>query len=174
VTITRTLRLLRHAKSAWDDASLGDFARPLAPRGERGGEAIRRHLAANSVAVELVLCSTATRARQTWDAVCAGVTGAPEVRFTDEIYGAPADRLLALLRESGGAASVLLIGHNPGIADLATGLVANPGSSAAERMYDKYPTAALATFTVDAPWERLSYGGATLTSFVRPRDLPPA
>jgi phosphohistidine phosphatase len=175
VAPTHALHLLRHAKSSWDDRSVRDHARPLAPRGQSAVVVMGRHLAERGIRVDLVLCSTAQRARETWDGVRPGVAGEPEVRFLDEIYEADPDSLLALLRgldETTGTA--LLVGHNPGIADLASGLIGNVESRAAERMYDKYPTAALASFAVPGPWGELGYGRANLDGFVRPRDLPPA
>jgi phosphohistidine phosphatase len=93
-----------------------------------------------------------------------------EVEFEEELYGASADRLLARLREvSEGTASVMLIGHNPGIEELA-GSLASGGAHLAE-MRAKYPTGALATLVLDGSWSDLGPGSAELRSFVKPRDL---
>ena len=158
----KTLRLLRHAKSAGkDDPRLTDHERPLAPRGERACEAMAGHLAGSEV--DLVLCSTARRAVDTWEGVRAGVT-AGDVRFEDELYTFDEDDLIERLGElSDSATSVLVVGHNPAIEELAEWLTGEG--------VEKYPTGALATLTLDGPWPELEEGCAELRSFVRPRDL---
>ena len=159
----RHLLLLRHAKSSWDDPSLADHDRPLAPRGRRAAKLMAAHLRRSGADVSLVLCSSARRALQTLELV------APpgEVRIEDELYGASADRLLArLVRVPDTHGAVLLIGHNPAMQELADGLA--PGGGLAEQ---KFPTGALATLAFGGSWRGLEWGCAELTEFVRPRDL---
>src|SRR5690348_13288349 len=116
--MARSLFVLRHAKSSWDDAALADHERPLAPRGRRAAERIAEHLSRTHVEPELVLCSTATRARQTLDLVRPAL-GSPKVSLEDELYGASAGGLGARLRRvPDDVESVLLVGHNPGLQDL--------------------------------------------------------
>jgi phosphohistidine phosphatase len=150
----RRLYLLRHAKSSWDDPGLADHDRPLAPRGRRAAKAIGRHLRDQGIEPELVLCSSAARARETLER--AGLSG----QIEEGLYGAGASALLARLhRVPGEVASVMLIGHNPGMQELAFRLGG---------LEDKFPTAALATFECSG-WRELER--AELVDYVKPRDL---
>jgi phosphohistidine phosphatase len=161
---TRQLFLLRHAKSSWDEPSLADHDRPLAPRGRKAAKRIGAHVRHEQIRVELVLCSSARRARETLDLV------APpgEVRLERELYGAMAAELLErLCRVPDDVEAVMLIGHEPAIRDLAVGLLAD-GSELTDR---KFPTAALATLTFTGPWSTLAADRAELAAFVRPREL---
>jgi phosphohistidine phosphatase len=158
------LLLLRHAKSSWDDPTLADHDRPLAPRGRTAARRIGKHLRREGVRVSLVLCSSARRARETLDLV--GPEGAIEIE--PELYGASAEQLLARLqRVSDEVDSVMLIGHNPGIGDLAAALAGRPDDLAV----GKFPTGALATLTAAGPWRALNPGCAELKALVRPREL---
>jgi phosphohistidine phosphatase len=168
----RRLILLRHAKSSWDDASLSDDERPLAPRGQRAVVLIREHLRATDAGVDLVLCSPATRTRETWDGIRAGLRSAPEVRFVREVYEATGNELLDVLHQVDQRyTSVLLIGHNPGMEELASGLVAGGKRKALARLAGGFPTAALATLSFDVAWADLDRHAARLESYLRPRDL---
>ncbi len=174
----RTLVLLRHAKSAWPDVA--DHDRPLARRGIRAAPVMGRWLRDAGLVPDLVLCSTARRARETWQFTRAGLAAtAPPVTFDGRIYDAAAIDLLALIREVPDAAgTLLLIGHNPGIGELALLLAApfgaGPGTAAPgdlERMRAKFPTAAVAVLRSAGTWPELAPGRARLTAFVAPRDL---
>ena len=168
----RTLVLLRHLKSSWDEAGLADHDRPLAPRGHRAGGRIRRHLEEAGIAPELVLCSSAVRAVETWESVRDGVPGSADVEVEDGLYGASSESLLARLNGVPGAVgAVLLIAHNPGIENLALGLAGSGDAERVERMDEKYPTGGLATLRFAAPWAELTWGGAELVEFVVPREL---
>ena len=170
-----TLHLLRHAKSSWDDPALADFDRPLAPRGVAAALRMGGHLREQGIVPALVLCSTGRRTRQTWDLVVPALIGTPVVEFRDDLYEAPPDRLLATLRETPAEMeAVLLLGHNPGLQDLARHLAGTESDRRAlKRLHRKFPTAALAGFEIDRAWAGLAEGGARLTSFVRPKDLKP-
>jgi len=162
-----TLYLLRHAKSSWDDPTLPDKERPLAPRGRRDAKLLAEHLRRERIAPELVLCSPAVRTRQTLQLV----RPPGRVAFLDALYGASCDELLELLRSvSDTIDSVMLIGHNPGLRELALELAS--GRSGLERLEAKFPTAALATLTIAAgPWGRAAPGDAVLTGYVVPKQL---
>jgi phosphohistidine phosphatase len=171
---SRQLILLRHAKSSWKDASLPDDERPLAPRGRRALVLVAQHLRASDITVDLVLCSPARRTRQTWDGLRAGLRAAPEVRFVRELYEATGSELLDVLnRVDRHFGAVLLIGHNPGIADLAGGLVSGGGAEPLKRLQLGFPTAALATLSSELDWADLGWQSARLEDFLRPRDLSP-
>jgi phosphohistidine phosphatase len=160
----RRLLLLRHAKSSWDDPTLIDHDRPLAPRGRRAAERMGEYLRDEQPPVSLVLCSSARRTRETLELV----SPEGEVRIEPRIYGASADELLACLQRLGDSAeTVLLIGHNPAIEDLAVALSAGEGGLS-ER---KYPTGAVAALRFSGPWGALEPGRAELVAFVTPREL---
>jgi phosphohistidine phosphatase len=167
--MTHRLLLLRHAKSSWDDPALPDRDRPLAERGRRAAEQMGAHLRASGLLPDLVLCSSARRTRETLDRLDLST---PDVRVDDGLYGADDDELLARARElSEGAGTVLVIGHNPGMHDLAIRLTGGQPGDEARRLHEKFPTAALAVFDVDGAWARLDDGAARLSALVVPRDL---
>ena len=164
------LYLLRHAKSSWKQGDLSDHDRPLARRGRRATTAIARHLREQGIVPELILCSTARRARETLERIEPVLAGRA-VRVESELYGASAGTLLERLHLVPDAVgSVMLIGHNPGLQRLALEL-AQPAPEMRE-LEAKYPTAGLAILAFDRPsWDELDRGTAELVAFVRPRDL---
>jgi phosphohistidine phosphatase len=177
----RKLVLLRHAKSAWPD--LPDHERPLAGRGRRDAPVMGRWLRAVGHVPDQVLCSTARRARETWQLAQPGLGAAPPVSFEDGVYEASAAQLLDLARDAPSKVKTLLIvGHAPGIPELALMLAgaappADGGAGGAvpqdavDRMRAKFPTAAIAVLELTGPWDQLAPGAARLTSFVTPRDV---
>jgi phosphohistidine phosphatase len=170
--VARTLYLLRHLKSSWDDASLPDQERPLAPRGRKAGKKLARHLRENGVAPELVLCSPAVRTRETFDAIRSAL-GKPETRLLPQLYAASDDELLAAVRGvEPELASVLLVGHNPGLHDLALALTGRGDEEARRRLREKLPTGALVTLSFRAgTWIELMPGSGELVGYVVPREL---
>jgi phosphohistidine phosphatase len=168
--MVRTLFLLRHAKSSWDEPLLGDHERPLTKRGRRATKVIARYLRSQGVTPELVLCSSARRTQETLERLTVGCTNDVEVHVERDLYLASAVDLLDRVRlVPAEVSSVLLIGHNPAIQELALTLARR--AAEVDPIRQKFPTAALATLSFDAPWEQLSPGGAELTAFVKPRDL---
>ncbi|MET4428203.1 MULTISPECIES: histidine phosphatase family protein [unclassified Mycolicibacterium] len=164
--MTRTLLLLRHSKSSYP-SGVADHDRPLAERGIReaplAGNWIREH----APTVDAVLCSTATRTRQTLDR--AGID-AP-VDYVDTIYDAAPGTLLGVINAVDPSVSTLLvIAHEPGVSALALGL-AGPGSDAEAvgEVASKYPTSAITMLTTNGPWSHLSLRGAALIAFHIPR-----
>ncbi len=163
----RTLYLLRHAKSSWDDPGIPDRERVLAPRGRKASKRIASHLDREGIRPELVLCSPARRTRETLDRI-GDALGTPKVVFDEQLYGADNDELLSRLREVPDRfGSVMLVGHNPGIADLLALLAADRSSLPGE-----VPTGALATLSVPVDdWAELAPRSARLDAFVVPREL---
>lgn len=130
-----------------------------------------RYLAAEGLAPDFVLCSTAQRAVETLDLVLTALASRPEISYLKTLYLAPPSRLLAVLRrQSPDHSRILLIAHNPGLHHLALALAGAGGSPAAASLAEKYPTAALARFRV-ADWASLGEAPVPLLAFVRPRDL---
>ena len=165
----RTLFLLRHAKSNWDDPGRSDHDRPLAPRGRRACELVADYLRRERITPTLVLCSSSRRTRETFERIASGFCGDVDVDILDGLYGATATDLLARLRDvPGRAKSVMLIGHNPAIQELALGLAAGDRQ---EALSGKFPTAALASLSFEGDWNTLSPGSAELIAFVKPREL---
>ncbi len=159
--------LLRHGKSTWDDPSRADHDRPLAPRGREASRRIAGWVAVHGVRPELVLCSTATRARATLDLIH-GALGSPPLELEEGLYHASAADLLTRLRAvPETVAHVLLVGHNPGLHDLLD-LLAAPGSHDVEA----FPTGALAILELDVgAWRDAGPGCASLTALALPRSL---
>nr|MDQ6918773.1 histidine phosphatase family protein [Candidatus Dormibacteraeota bacterium] len=162
-----TLHLLRHAKSDWDDKSLTDHERPLAPRGVKAAHQLARHLEDSPIVVDLVICSTARRTRETLELIRQAL-GDVSVKFDDDLYAASTDKLLARLhRVPAKVGAVMLIGHNPGMEELAW-LLLGPGRAPGD-----FPTAALASMTFAAAddWRSIREGAGKRIGFVTPKDL---
>jgi phosphohistidine phosphatase len=178
----RRLVLLRHAKSAWP-VGVPDHDRPLGPRGRRDAPAAGRWLRQADCAPDHVLCSTALRARQTWELAERELGTSPRVTFERGIYAASADGLLGLIRRlPPAAATVVVVGHDPAIPELALALTAgeasadssaagSPPVTALDRLREKFPTAAIAVLESEEPWSGLVAGQARLVTFVTPRDF---
>ncbi|MDA3644442.1 histidine phosphatase family protein [Saccharopolyspora indica] len=160
VEAQRELVLIRHAKSAWpDDAD--DFDRPLAERGRRDAPALGRWLRKHAAAIELVLCSPAARARQTWELAAREIPAEPVVKHDDRIYVASARELLAVVHEIPTTVmTAAVIGHNPGLEDLVSLLTGEPVV---------LKTAAIAVLRTQSPWSAIGESCATAAEFAKPR-----
>jgi phosphohistidine phosphatase len=158
---------MRHAKSDYP-ADATDHARPLAPRGIRESALAGEWIRANAPSVDAVLCSTATRTRET----LANTRIDAPVEFVDALYESSAGTVIDVINEVGpDVATLLVIGHEPTMSQLALGL-ADPQTSdgkAAEQISTKYPTSAIAVLRLDEPWESLALRSATLVAFHVPR-----
>lgn len=171
----RQLLLLRHAKSSWDDRDLPDHDRPLNPRGKQAAGAMRGAMANLGLCPDLVLVSTARRTRET-AAALEPWPETPLVELMDSLYLASAPALLAALQAVAETVrSVLLVGHNPGLHELAVKLVGTEAMTLANpdtrRLSEGYPSGALTEFSVPGPWGGLAEGGGRLVRFLSPRDL---
>ena len=169
------LLLLRHAKSSWDDPSLPDHDRLLSKRGRKAAAAMRDVMRSKRFQADLVLVSAARRTVDTFDALHLR-RKARRVDVQEALYLAHVPRMLELLHEVGESVrSVLLIGHNPGLQELAMSLCAGQpkpgGGTMARRLAKAFPTAALAAFDVSCPWTEIGEGSGTLTHLVVPRKL---
>lgn len=164
------LVLLRHARSDWPDVA--DHDRPLASRGRRDASVAGHWLGAHGYAPDTVVCSTARRARETWDLASAGLAeavpgAAPSVRYESRVYEATVLGLLMLIREFPEASrTVLIIGHNPGIAELAVGLTDPPPSPPSG-----FPTAALVVLGLPGSWADTAPARARLLDFASPATM---
>lgn len=170
----KRLHFLRHAKSSWDAPELEDFERPLADRGVRAGAVMAAALAGRGLRVDQVLVSPARRTRQTFDALHPLFDGVPVV-FEQRLYVFSAAKLLDRLRDLPDTlSSVLVIGHNPALHELAMALTERqePATTDLAALRDKFPTAAYALMScaVDR-WGDLAPGVGRLDAFLRPKDL---
>jgi phosphohistidine phosphatase len=162
----KTLYILRHAKAAQESRE-GDAERPLMKRGRRAAAAIGEYLAALEPPPRLVLCSTSARTRETLDEILPAFDREPQLLFEDALYLAGASRLLdRLQRLPEQTGSVLLIGHNPGLHQLAAALASEPGALA-----ESFPTAALAVLRITGRWSALRAHQAKLVDFKTPKSL---
>lgn len=167
--------LMRHAKSAWDDPKLSDHARPLNTRGRAAALAMRGVMRDLGLAPDVVLVSSARRTLQTlqalepWDET-------PLIEPSDALYLAGPSQIVAALQAVPETTrSVLVIGHNPGLHEVAM-LIAGPAAMGArdtmiQNLTEGYPTGALAEFSIPGPWSQIGEGAGRLIRFVAPRDL---
>lgn len=179
ISALRQLLLMRHAKSSWDDPTLSDHARPLNPRGRGAAAAMRRMMHDVGLAPDLVLVSSARRTLQTLEAL-EPWDDTPLVEPMDALYLAEPEQLLQVLHGVAETVrSVLVLGHNPGLHDLAL-LLAGPedgpagapsGGPERRRLAEGFPSGALAEFSVPGSWAALGNFDCRLVRFVTPRDL---
>jgi phosphohistidine phosphatase len=162
----RRLVLLRHAKSDWPE-DVADHDRPLAGRGRRDAPLVGRWLARSGFLPDVVVCSTARRARETWELASAELPQPPVPRLEPRVYEATVLGLLMLVRELPGEhRTVLIVGHNPGLAELAVGLATPPPQPPAS-----FPTAAVAVLSLAGDWSAAGPGEARLLAFAIPADM---
>jgi phosphohistidine phosphatase len=155
---TRTLVILRHAKAANPQES-ADFDRPLTARGHADAAAAGAWLSHRTYPPDLVLCSPARRARETWHGVALALTKAPEVRYDEKIYGGSALELLHLVSDvDANVGTVLLVGHNPSLSQLSTMLDPDGADPAGLR------TASSAVHTSEAKWNDWGLRAAPLSA----------
>ena len=169
--MARVVYLLRHAKSSWDDPSIDDIARPLAPRGEQAARDLAAHMEQEGIAPALVLCSPARRPQDTLDLVRPAIPPETDVRVEEGLYGAGGADILRMIRRlPDELGSVMVVGHNPVMHELALALAAT--GTDLDRLAQKFPTGALAelSFPVNR-WDELTAGTAKLTAYVTPKDL---
>jgi phosphohistidine phosphatase len=169
----KILTLLRHAKSGWDDPAGRDFDRPLNPRGRRAARAVGAEMKAQGLCFDRVLASPARRVVETLEEVSAGF-GALAADYDERLYLASVATLLDLVRNMPGSADrLLLVGHNPGMEELALAL-ARGGGGLRDDLEIKYPTGTVAEIELPAEqWAEVKEGTGEIVRFIRPRDLDP-
>jgi phosphohistidine phosphatase len=169
----KTLTLLRHAKSTWDDPVARDFDRPLNRRGRRAAETVGREMRALGLQFDRVLASPAMRVRETLEEVARGYGAPLDPEFDQRIYLASPETLLDLAQGTDdGVGRLLIVGHNPGLEGLA--LLLTSGGGLRNDVAEKYPTATLAEISLPVErWSEVREGAGELARFIRPRDLDP-
>lgn len=164
----KRLILTRHAKSAWDDPLMPDHDRPLNERGKAAAADLGQWLASRGYVPEKVLCSDSVRTRATWSGLAPALPGTPVLELKPALYHAGPDVMLAVLQHAQSDV-VMMIGHNPGIADFAAKLVAHAPLNSE---FGRYPTGAtlVADFMVDS-WAEVKFGMGATVDFVIPKEL---
>ena len=168
----KSLLLMRHAKSDWGTPALDDFDRPLNERGVGAAPTMAHYIAANDLTPDLVMCSTALRARETWSLLAPHLGDEISVDFRDDLYNASSDDILAIIKSAPAAISRLMVlAHNPGMHELAVALAASARDpNEARRLDNNLPTAALVVLSFAAnQWSAIDRG--VLDRFIRPREL---
>lgn len=168
-----TLSLLRHAKSSWSDARLKDFDRPLNERGLKAAPCMGAFLARRRLIPGLVLCSPAVRARQTLKLVRPAFKPGPDVVYEAALYLAAPRAMLKRIREVGAdVRHLMLVGHNPGLQELALELAGSGPAEELEALARKLPTAALVVLSFEAEsWAGVKPGSGRLEVFTSPKQL---
>ncbi len=170
----KRLSLLRHAKSSSVDPHLDDFNRPLVERGWKAARRVGRELKRRDVAFDLCVASTAARVRETLDGLLEGY-GNPdfEIRFEPRLYAATTSTLLDIVRHlPDGAGTVLFVGHNPGMQQLALELTRADDEGLRARIAAKFPTAALATIDLrQRHWDDIQPGSGELVELMIAKEL---
>jgi phosphohistidine phosphatase len=169
----RNLYLLRHAKSSWDDPRLDDFDRPLSLRGTKACKLMKAYIRKALIEPDLILCSSARRAQETYIGIADAFARETEVRFEYGLYETDSRLLLKRLRQVDRKVScVMMIGHNTGLEHLALALTSGTETKSLARMREKFPTLGLACIEIrKGAWSAAGPGCARLSDFVIPRDL---
>ena len=171
----KTVYLLRHAKSDWGDPAIKDHDRSLNERGREAAPKIGAHIKSKRYKPDTILCSTARRTVETFDLI--KEASGSNVKFEETLYLAEPRHLIERLRWlDDGLKSAMIIGHNPGMEQLANALARVPANAGEEklhrRMREKFSTCALAVIKLPvSAWREVKPGTGTLIDFVRPRDL---
>lgn len=170
VDVPRSIVLLRHAKADWPDVA--DHDRPLADRGRRDAPAVGEWFAANGIAPQLTLCSSAARTRETWKLVVPKLSERPRTVYDDRLYEASTGEIIAVLNEvPDDTTDVLVVAHNPGVQSVADVLSGNAEGDALERMSrGGFPTSALAVIRFTGSWKSVEPGVGTLATYWAPHE----
>ncbi len=167
----KTVHRLRHATSRWKALALDDHDRPLARRGRATAKVVAAYLKRRGIVPDLVICSSAARARQTLKPIAKAIKPG-EVVLEDRVYAVAEDALLRYLQAlPERAGSVLLIGHNPGLHELALALADAASRRRLPPADGKFPTGALASFRFAGSWKELRPGSAALAEFATPKEM---
>ncbi len=163
------LILMRHAKSDWGNPARPDIARPLNARGRRAARLMGQWMWGKGYLPDLVLCSPAERTCQTWQILSQELGTDPPLVLERPLYHATADTMLDVLHGAGEEATVLMLGHNPGIAAMALSLARTPPPHPSFR---RYPTAAATVLAFDiGNWAEAGWGTGEVLDFAIPREL---
>ncbi|MET9473739.1 SixA phosphatase family protein [Streptomyces sp. NPDC002917] len=170
VDTPRRIVLLRHAKAEWSQDS--DHERPLAERGRKDAPVAGRKLVDSGIVIDLALCSTAVRTRETWKLAVHEMPHRPKTVYEERLYEASLGELIALLNETpDDVQNLLLIGHNPGMHAVADALAGSAeGETMARMTRGGFPTAAFAVIEFSGSWKGVEHGVGKLVEYWTPND----
>ncbi len=170
----KSLTLLRHAKSGWDDPVIRDFDRPLNARGCRAARTVGEEMKAQGLAFDLVIASPARRVSETLREIAGGY-GALDANYDQRLYLASAATLLDVVRHAPDSVDrLMLVGHNPGMEELALRLALRDRDALRREIEIKYPTGTVAEIELPVGhWNDVKEGTGRIVRFIRPRDLDP-
>ena len=168
MTVKR-LSILRHAKSDWGDPGLADFDRPLNNRGRAAAKAVRHAIRQRGLVFDFILSSPAVRTRETLERL--GL--AERARWEEALYLATRGKLMRIVKSLPAAAeSALIVGHNPGLHEIAVDLAGRDSKGFRDRLSARFPTGALASIDFNyAEWSEIAAGSGTIVELILPREL---
>lgn len=171
----KTLTLLRHAKSGWDDPGQRDFDRALNAKGKRAARIMGDYCRREGLAWDHAISSPAVRCIETLDGFWDGYGRTLKPVWDRRVYLASCVNLLDVVNEvDAGVENLLLCGHNPGLEDLVLMLVPDEGDAKRDELEEKFPTGSVAAMSFDGDWSDLAARKARLVRFTRPRDVDPS
>jgi phosphohistidine phosphatase len=164
------LLLLRHARAAWAEPGMRDFDRPLDSSGHADADAVGAIMVSSGYIPDRVICSSARRARETWDAVGKRMARPLEVIFTDQLYITDATGYVNFIRDNSAAQSLLIVGHNPMIEDVCFGLAASGEQAATDARSSGFPACGLAVISFPGSLGEAAPSHGYLNAFYTPSD----
>ena len=166
----KNLFLLRHGKSLWNNTGVPDFERTLNHRGIKDADHLGKYLARTNTVIDLILCSPSTRTRQTLEEVRPYLEPQPQTRFEDSLYGADPESVLSLIAKvPKEIPSLLVIGHNPWIAQLSYSL--SPDGEVRDHIQLGFPTCSLFKAELESTDWNLEQAVVVNASFITPKEL---
>ncbi len=166
------LYIMRHAKSSWAIPGARDFDRELNDRGLQDLTKLSKVIKKEAFFPDKILCSSATRTRQTLDAVVDSFENTPEIVFTERLYSSGLDEYIEIINANADIQSLMIIGHNPMCGSLATSLPGSGETAELEKIAYKYPTAALSIIDFDTnDWSHIAKGKGILQKSIFPSEI---
>ena len=169
----KTIFLLRHAKSSWDDVRLDDFDRPLSSRGIKSCKKMGKYLKKNKLIPDIVYCSSAIRAKQTWEVVNRIVEIKENILYEDSLYMSDFSNFINIIKKTkNNFKNLMIVSHNPGIENLALELSKDKNNEIYEKINIKFPTGALIIIKFDLNnWSKVDCKKGKLYEFIKPKEL---
>ncbi len=172
----KTLYLMRHAKSDWSANGTSDHGRTLSPRGQEAAARIVLYCRQENIAPQHILCSSSARTHQTLDLINGKAFPKVEESLSDDLYLAEVRQLVAIIKQQADSYdSVMIIGHNPGLHELALQMAGNKKSFDVQNLQGSLPSGSLLALSFDiASWSDFGAIKGELLRFIKPKELPAA
>ena len=169
----KTIFLLRHAKSSWDNLNLDDFDRPLSNKGIKASKKIGNYLKTNKFVPDIIYCSTAKRAKQTWELTNIIIKKKKNILYKDNLYMANLSEFMKIIKKTKNKfKNLMIVSHNPGIESLAIELSKNENNKFHQIINIKYPTGALVVIKFNLnDWGKINYKKGEIYEFIKPKEL---